>query len=116
MADRSWVEDPESVEDWSPVKRSHLWWRLVKISMFLPSMCLLAVVLNGYLALSSGLGWLWLGPILGLPGLVVAVVGLRLAFRMIADPRPARTGPYWILLAAGVLAFLGLALPWYLYA
>lgn len=114
--DRSWIEDPRSVEDWSPVKRRLLWWRLVRISAGLLPLCLVTTVLYGWLAATSGQELFWIGPVLGLPALALAVVGVRRGFQMIDSPDPAQTGPYWLMLLAGVLALLGLVLPGYLYA
>lgn len=116
MTDHAWAEDPASVDDWRPVKQRLLWWRLVKIGAGLVPLCLATTVLYTALALDSGQELFWIGPALGLPGLALAVVGLRRGFRMIRSPEPARTDPYWLLLLSAVLAFLGLALPGYLYA
>ncbi|MGB0189694.1 hypothetical protein [uncultured Nocardioides sp.] len=114
--DRSWVEDPGSVDDWRQVKRRLLRWRLVRISAGLLPLCLVTTVLYAWLAATSGQELFWIGPALGLPALATAVVGVRRGFRMIDSPEPAQTGPYWVLLLSGVLALLGLVLPGYLYA
>lgn len=114
--DRSWIDDPGSVEDWSPIKRRLLRWRLVRISAGLLPLCLVTTVLYGWLAATSGQELFWIGPALGLPALALAVVGVWRGFRMTDSPDVAQTGPYWLLLLSGVLALLGLVLPGYLYA
>lgn len=104
------------VEDWSRIKQRLLGWRLVRVGAGLVPLCAAPVLLYGWIAATSGQGLFWIGPPLGLTGLVLAGWGLRDASRMIRSPEPVRTGPYWVLVASGVLAFLGLALPGYLYA
>lgn len=104
------------MEDWSPVKRRVLRWRLVRISAGLLPLCLVTTVLYAWLAFSSGQELFWIGPALGVPALALAVVGVWRGLRMIDSPDAARTGPYWLLLLSGVVALLGLVLPGYLYA
>lgn len=116
MTDRSWLEDPDSVEDWSPVKRRLLLWRLVRISAGLLPLCLVTTVLYGWLAATSDQELFWIGPALGLPALALAGVAVWRGFGMIDSPGRAQTGPYRLLLLSGVMALLGLVLPGYLYA
>lgn len=114
MTDRSWIEDPAPVEDWSPAKRRLLRWRLVRISAGLLPLCLVTTILYAWLAATSDQELFWIGPALGLPALALAAVGVWRGFRMIGSPGRAQTGPYWLLLLSGVMALLGLVLPGYL--
>lgn len=85
------------------------WWSLLRSAVPLIAAGLGISWLYSYFAASSDVGIFWLGPALGVPGSICAVIGYRGRLREIRSTRPsdARHYPWlfigWVLVAAAAL-------------
>jgi hypothetical protein len=116
MADRSWQEDPGSVEDWSPIKQRYEWFPLLRATSGLIGIGGGASWLWTWMALTSDVTLLWMSPPMIITGTGLALVGTWRRFRELRSPDVPNTRHYWLLLVGWALIFGGMVTPFYLVA